>query len=135
VQEYGKFLAGGTRLAYLAYAPPSGGTPKSTPDLYLMDLASTTAVNLGADLVPQTNPSYIAYLTADGKCAAFTAGYDSAHMLANVMSFPLTAGATLPAAGTVLDYAASYWPIVVSSKRVAYVVGGGLYASILPCGS
>jgi Tol biopolymer transport system component len=134
VQGSVSFAGGGTRLVYAAFAPP-GGTPKATADLYLMDLASGTAVNLGTDLVGQTNPNSVAYLTADGKCAAFTAGYDSAHMLANVMSFPLTAGAALPAGGTVLDYAASYWPIVVSSKRVAYVIGGGLYASVLPCGS
>jgi hypothetical protein len=132
VQSYVTFVNGGTRLVYAGFAPP-GGTPKTgtIADLYMMDLASSTAVRLGENLVGQFTPNTVAYVTADGKCAAFTSGYDSAGMIANVTAFPMTGA--LPAGATVLDYAANYWPILVSAKRVAYVIGGGVYTSTLPC--
>jgi hypothetical protein len=58
-------------------------------------------------------------------------GYDTKVYTANIGVFPLAG--TLPTGGTILDYGANSYPIAVSAKRGAYVIGSGLYVSALPC--
>jgi Tol biopolymer transport system component len=133
VSSYVRFVAGGARLVYAAFVSRSG-SPKTGPfpDLYAMDLATSTTVWLGEDLFAQYVGSAVAYLTAGANCAAFASGYDAASKQVNVTSFPLTG--PLPAGGTMLERGSSVAsPIVVSAKRVAYVIGRGVYASALPC--
>jgi len=132
--RFTKFVDGGTRLAYLAFGSP-GGTIRSSgyADLYLMDLASTTAVRLGESVNTVYYPDSASFLTRDGSCAVLMPGYTGSGLLANLAAVSLTG--PVATGGTMLDYGVAQFPIALSPKRVVYVISGGLYASALPCAS
>jgi hypothetical protein len=96
-----------------------------------MDLGSSAAVRVAENIAGVVDVTTTAYATADGRCAMMLPGYDTKLYTANIGAFPLTG--TLPTGGTILDYGANSYPIAVSAKRGAYVIGSGLYVSALPC--